>query len=78
MIIKVTDNGIGREMAAKIASHGTQQGLTIIRSLIEIYNSRNKEKVSLGYIDLPIIENGKPCGTSAILSIPKSYNYELR
>ncbi|MFT6810767.1 MAG: hypothetical protein ACJA01_004012 [Saprospiraceae bacterium] len=77
IIVEVIDNGIGRVAAGKIGSTGTQQGLGMLSSLRNIYNSKNKMPITLNYEDLPLKENGKFIGTKVIVTIPKEYNYDI-
>lgn len=74
----IEDDGIGREMAAKIGSKGTQQGTKMLRELITIYNKRNKYKLKQTYTDnLYTTEKGISYGTRVTIQIPKNYAYEF-
>lgn len=71
----VLDNGIGREMAARLKvnaglSHKSQS-LNIIKERIAIMNKQNILQTELKIIDL--LEANKPLGTKVIISIPIKY-----
>lgn len=76
--IIVEDNGVGREAARIAGSQGTQQGVQMLRSLIEIYNAYNTQKMSMIYED-DICTNttGKKHGTRVRLHIPYHYKFEI-
>lgn len=69
--IFVTDNGIGREQAARF-SRGTGKGLMILDSYIEYFNQQNTGKMRYAITDLKD-EQGNPAGTSVEIRIPRSY-----
>lgn len=69
--IFVTDNGIGREQAARF-SRGTGKGLMILDSYIEYFNQQNISKMRYAITDLKN-EHGNPAGTSVEIRIPRSY-----
>ncbi|MFZ4463328.1 MAG: ligand-binding sensor domain-containing protein [Bacteroidales bacterium] len=74
IICKVTDNGVGREEAAKIkklTKSKDQQslGIAIIRKRIELLNTQEKKQISMTYTDLKK-EDGTADGTEVVVSFP--------
>jgi ligand-binding sensor domain-containing protein/two-component sensor histidine kinase len=74
IICRVTDNGVGREEAAKIkklTKSKDQQslGIAIIRKRIELLNTQEKKQISLIYTDLKN-EDGVADGTEVVVSFP--------
>ena len=76
--IKVTDWGIGRPAAKKLASQGTQQGVTMLNNLHSIFNKGNSQKIKSWYEDTPFRDHtsGIEYGTIVHILIPKHYCYE--
>ncbi len=74
--ILISDDGAGREFAKKIGSGGTQQGTKMLKNLQEIYNAHNQSTITTQYIDLKDTD-GRPCGTTVIISLPKNYSYVI-
>ena len=72
--IAVTDDGVGREVAATFSSSSTKQGLSIMEQLIELYNQRNDKHIVQTVTDLKTPE-GRACGTRFELFVPSHYNY---
>ncbi len=78
VFFNISDNGVGRKAAEKIGSHGTQNGLAMLEELMEIYNKKNKLKLTQEFIDdIYTDEYGIPFGTKVIVKIPKNYNYKI-
>lgn len=74
VLLSVTDNGIGREAAARMKSFGTQQGLSILGKQIELYNQQNKEKMVQEVVDM-LDEEGRVIGTRFAIFIPSNFKY---
>ncbi|MBZ0242709.1 MAG: hypothetical protein K8F24_05805, partial [Bacteroidales bacterium] len=80
--IRVVDNGIGREEAAKQAeanttTHKKSLGLSIIKRRIELINIQEKTNISLSYKDL-IAEDKRVEGTEVTVYFPNSIkNYPV-
>jgi two-component sensor histidine kinase len=71
--LRVADDGIGRE-AAKQFHDSTKQGLAILHQQIDLYNSRNREKITLHVEDLKNAK-GVAAGTIFSIYIPANYNF---
>ena len=73
IVFSITDDGIGREEAAKRKSVQNDSreslGTKITAKRLEIMNSLNKTDIIVEYIDLKD-KNNKACGTSVIIKIP--------
>jgi hypothetical protein len=65
--IEITDNGIGRQHAAKVSKGYTGKGLGIIDQIITLYNRLKKTNVSYEVVDL--MEDGKPAGTRIVIRV---------
>lgn len=76
LIISVTDNGIGREKAAKISSIGAGLGISIMNQFYELYNSVNSHKIICNFTDL-YDSNGNATGTQVVINFPKNYKYTM-
>lgn len=72
--ISVSDNGIGREAAAKNNQPSTKQGLRILMQQIALYNQRNTSQIIQTVTDL-YQEDGTPCGTRFELYVPTNFNF---
>ena len=79
LLIRVADNGVGREKAQDLGSGGTQQGVAMLANLHRIYNQKNKNKIEFWYDDLPFVDEdtGKKVGTIAHIQIPKEFHYAV-
>lgn len=75
LLITVTDNGVGRNAAAKNKS-GTGNGIKIIERIFDHYNKKNRENAVLNITDLYDHE-GNPAGTEVKIRLPENYNFEL-
>ncbi len=72
--VRVADNGIGREEAAKQAAthkttHKKSLGLSIIKQRIELINNQEKTRISFSYTDL-IAEDKSAAGTEVTVYFP--------
>jgi hypothetical protein len=76
LFISLEDNGIGREKAKLLKTSGTQKGLQIINSQMEIYNQFNEHKIHISVEDLKD-KYKKSCGTKFSLQIPNNYSFEF-
>jgi sensor histidine kinase YesM len=76
--ISITDNGVGREAAAALSNHRSNGvGSKNLLAIIELLNANNTEAISYHTEDLDGLHPGDGAGTRVIISIPKSYKYEL-
>ena len=76
--IKIEDNGVGREAAKIAGSQGTQQGVNMLKQLIDIYNIHNSNKLQMWYEDeIYKDEQGRTHGTLVHWHIPMNYKYDL-
>ena len=73
--VQVKDDGVGREKAAKLNTNSTKMGLKILKEQISLYNQTNQYHISQTVTDL-FSEDGKPAGTSYVMTVPTDYNYE--
>jgi hypothetical protein len=71
--IKIDDDGIGRNEAAKLNTYSTKQGLKILFKQIELYNTNNENKIVIEMID--ILKNTEVAGTTVKVIIPTKYNF---
>ncbi len=74
LLCEITDNGIGRELAAQLKSDSEKKslGISIIQKRLSLMNLNNKHKTSLTYEDLKDSENN-PAGTRAIICFPANF-----
>lgn len=70
--ITISDNGVGREAAAKINRGGSGNGIRIINELFEHTNKRNIDKAVIEIID---IKDVIPLGTMVKIRIPHEYDF---
>ena len=68
-IVKIKDNGIGREKSVQMTKLNTGMGLFIIDRIIENYNNLEKTNIRYHINDLKN-ENGIALGTEIIINIP--------
>ena len=52
LVVRVSDNGVGRAAAAQLNSNSTRQGLRILLEQIELYNQTNRRPISQTVTDL--------------------------
>ena len=75
LIMRVTDNGIGREAAAsnKSTQEKTSLGISIIQKRLSLISKNTKNKCELRYKDIKD-QNGKAGGTVAEIVIANQFN----
>lgn len=76
LVVQVSDNGIGREAAARLSQDSTKQGLRILAEQIDLYNQSNQRPITQRVTDLSDSE-GKPAGTCFEMTIPDGYRFEM-
>jgi ligand-binding sensor domain-containing protein len=71
MVIKILDNGIGRERAKAIRERSghKSRGLANIEKRIQLYNSISNKPLSVNIIDI-VNDEGEPSGTCVNLIVP--------
>ena len=74
IVLKVEDNGVGREKAATMKTHSTKMGLSILLQQITLFNERNKKQITQQIIDLKD-SAGNATGTRFELYVPEVFNY---
>lgn len=76
--IKITDNGKGFDKSAVggASAKGTGSGLKILYKTIELFNTKNKEKISLHIHSNSEIKQGSQ-GTTVTIDVPLHYTYEI-
>jgi len=74
VVIKVIDNGIGRQKAKELGTRGNGQGLKLIQAQIDFYNQINNNPIVQVITDL-YDESGSARGTSVELQIPDGYSF---
>jgi hypothetical protein len=75
IVIKITDNGIGRVAAAMQIAGGTGNGLKMINGLFDVMNSYNKSTSTIEITDLH--QNGSASGTRVKIVIPDDFRFEF-
>jgi sensor histidine kinase YesM len=73
--ISISDNGIGRQAAGRLASEGSGNGLKMITGLFEVMNTYNSSTSSIKITDLE--EDGKAAGTRVRIYIPDNFRFEF-
>jgi len=68
--IEITDNGIGRQQAAKKAGTSTGKGLAIMKEFFNLYKKYYKEDISADIQDV-FDDQGKASGTRVIIKISR-------
>ncbi|MFA5329998.1 MAG: two-component regulator propeller domain-containing protein [Prolixibacteraceae bacterium] len=76
LCLSVQDDGIGREMAQKLKTQGTEKGLKILEDQIKIYNEFNEQQISIEVTDLKNAE-GEAAGTRFTIFIPEKYSFNI-
>jgi two-component sensor histidine kinase len=76
LLITITDNGIGRNMAATNISQSTGKGMKIMSQLFETYNKHNKKQLRQEIIDL-FDDDQNPAGTQVKVFVPMDFNPEI-
>lgn len=77
LIIRISDNGIGRKRSASLSNftkHGT--GTKNLTEIISIINEANADKITLLYEDGVITNGEEASGTVVIIDIPINLNYD--
>lgn len=73
LIITITDNGIGRNLASKNISQSTGKGMKILAQFFETYNRHNKNQLRQEILDL-YDEDKNPAGTQVQIFVPVDFN----
>jgi len=76
LLIIITDNGIGRNLASRNMSQSTGKGMKILAQLFETYNKQNKEPLKQEIDDL-YDEKNNPAGTKVRIYIPVDFNKDI-
>jgi anti-sigma regulatory factor (Ser/Thr protein kinase) len=74
--IRVRDNGIGRQAAAKKRPVSTGKGMKIIDQLFETYNKHNRSPLRQEISDL-FDAQGREAGTLVKIFVPMEFNAEI-
>lgn len=72
ILVKVSDDGVGRTKAAQSNGSSTKQGLKILQQQIALYNRMNRHRIEQQVIDLTDSE-GHPAGTCFETWVPADY-----
>jgi len=75
LLIRITDNGVGRQKAAELGTRGNGQGLSLIESQLMFYNQKNTRPIRQMILDLKD-KNDHALGTQIELRIPFNYKYD--
>lgn len=75
IVVRVSDDGIGREAAAALNTDSTKRGLSILMEQITLHNQTNSLPICQHVTDLTDSE-GLPVGTCYEMEIPVEYKYE--
>jgi len=73
LVITITDNGIGRNLASKNISQSTGKGMKILAQFFETYNKHNKNQLRQEIVDL-FDEEKNPAGTMIRIFVPLDFN----
>ncbi|MFH1120846.1 MAG: histidine kinase [Bacteroidota bacterium] len=76
LVLKVTDNGVGRKQAKESSFQSTGKGRYIMKQYFELFNKVNKTKMTDLIIDL-YDDQGEAAGTEVMVTIPLNFNYSL-
>ena len=76
VLIVVSDNGVGRAVAAVSGRSGFGQGITTIDRIFRFMNRFNREKAGFEIIDLKD-DGGNPSGTEVRITIPDNYSFNV-
>ena len=74
VLVKVSDDGVGRVEAAHIGGSSTKQGLKILQQQIELYNRVNRTQIVQHVTDLTDAE-GHPAGTCFEIWVPTEFKF---
>ena len=75
VVVSVSDDGVGRAVAAQQRSHSSRQGLRILLEQIALYNETNRHHISQRVKDLHDAQ-GRPAGTCYEMWIPTDYEFK--
>lgn len=75
IVVKVSDDGIGRKAAASLSTDSTKKGLTILMDQVALHNQTNPHPIRQHVTDLTDAE-GNPAGTCYEMQIPVGYKYD--
>lgn len=75
VVVKVSDDGIGRAAAAALHTDSTKKGLSILMDQVELHNQTNTLPIRQHVTDLTDAE-GHPAGTCYEMEIPVGYKYD--
>jgi hypothetical protein len=75
LVIKITDNGIGRKAAEQVKTGKSGHGLKTILSIYSFMNKMNRENATIEIDDLYDSHNN-PAGTSVTIKIPDDYIFK--
>jgi sensor histidine kinase YesM len=75
IVVKVSDDGIGRKAAATLSTDSTKKGLTILMDQVALHNQTNPHPIHQHVTDLTDAE-GLPAGTCYEMQIPVGYKYD--
>jgi hypothetical protein len=76
VLIKVKDDGIGRDEAKLYNKSSTKKGIELIQNQIKMFNAKKKFHIEFLIIDLKNVDE-KPVGTEVQILIPIHYNFSL-
>jgi len=76
LTVEIEDNGIGREVSKKLASHSTGKGLVVFEQFFALLNKFNDHPSGFSIQDL-YNDRQFPVGTMVILSIPLDFRYQF-
>jgi sensor histidine kinase YesM len=76
ILITITDNGIGRNLASKNMSQSTGKGMKILGQMFETYNKYNRNPLRQEIVDL-FDNEGNPAGTQVKIYVPLDFNPEI-
>jgi LytS/YehU family sensor histidine kinase len=76
LLIVVSDNGVGRNVAAASGIKGFGQGIRTIERIFEFMNRFNREKAGFEIHDLSD-PSGNAAGTEIRIIIPESYRFDV-
>jgi ligand-binding sensor domain-containing protein len=75
ILLKITDNGIGRKASRLNSTGRTGSGIKTINRIFDFMNRINGEKAIIEITDL-YEKNGKSLGTEVLITIPDDYSFE--
>ena len=75
IVVKVSDDGIGRKAAATLSTDSTKKGLTILMDQVALHNQTNPHPIRQHVTDLTDAK-GHAAGTCYEMEIPIGYKYD--